>query len=226
MLLHSDGLAEAHGPDREMFGFPRVAALVGEATDGEALIERLLQELSGFTGADWEQEDDITLVTLERRAGPPAAAVSPQEPERLLAEFDVPSQPGNERLAIDGVVKAVAELDLPDPRLERLKTAVGEATMNAMEHGNDNRPELPVGVRVVADASDLRVQITDQGGHRPLPEVELPDLDAKLSGLQTPRGWGLFLIQNMVDDLRTSADDRHHTIELVMHLKEAPNARR
>jgi serine phosphatase RsbU (regulator of sigma subunit)/anti-sigma regulatory factor (Ser/Thr protein kinase) len=226
MLLHSDGLAEAHGPDREMFGFPRVAALVGEATDGEALIERLLQELSGFTGADWEQEDDITLVTLERRAGPPAAAVPPREPERLLAEFDVPSQPGNERLAIDGVVKAVAELDLPDPRLERLKTAVGEATMNAMEHGNDNRPELPVGVRVVADASELRVQITDQGGHRPLPEVELPDLDAKLSGLQTPRGWGLFLIQNMVDDLRTSADDRHHTIELVMHLKEAPNARR
>jgi len=81
-------------------------------------------------------------------------------------------------------------------------------------------------VRVVADASELRVQITDQGGHRPLPEVELPDLDAKLSGLQTPRGWGLFLIQNMVDELRTSADDHHHTIELVMHLKEAPNARR
>jgi serine phosphatase RsbU (regulator of sigma subunit)/anti-sigma regulatory factor (Ser/Thr protein kinase) len=231
MLLHSDGLAEAHGPGREMFGFPRVAALVGEATDGEALIERLLQELSGFTGADWEQEDDITLVTLECRAAPAAAgagAAARQEepPERLLAAFDVPSQPGNERLAIDGVAKAVAELGLPDPRLERLKTAVGEATMNAIEHGNDNRRELPVGVRVVDDGTDLRVLITDQGGHRPLPEVEVPDLDAKLSGLQTPRGWGLFLIQNMVDELRTSADEHHHTIELVMHLKEAPNARR
>jgi len=137
----------------------------------------------------------------------------------------VPSQPGNERLAIDGVAKAVAELGLPDPRLERLKTAVGEATMNAIEHGNNNRRELPVGVRVVDDGTDLRVLITDQGGHRPLPEVEVPDLDAKLSGLQTPRGWGLFLIQNMVDELRTSADEHHHTIELVMHLKEEPDAR-
>ncbi|HKO83378.1 MAG TPA: STAS domain-containing protein, partial [Actinomycetota bacterium] len=68
-------------------------------------------------------------------------------------------------------------------------------------------------------------QITDQGGERPIPEVETPDLEAKLAGLQTPRGWGLFLIQEMVDDLRTAVDEHHHTIELVMHLKEAPDAR-
>ena len=72
----------------------------------------------------------------------------------------------------------------------------------------------------------LKVRITDQGGERPIPEVETPDLEAKLAGLQTPRGWGLFLIQKMVDDLRTAVDEHHHTIELVMHLKEeAPDAR-
>ena len=65
-LLHSDGLAEAHAPDREMFGFPRVSALVGKGPSGEALIDLCLTELSGFTGPDHEQEDDITLVTLER----------------------------------------------------------------------------------------------------------------------------------------------------------------
>ncbi len=65
-LLHSDGLAEAHGPDREMFGFPRVAALVGKGESGERLIDACLTELSAFTGQDHEQEDDITLVSLQR----------------------------------------------------------------------------------------------------------------------------------------------------------------
>ncbi len=65
-LLHSDGLAEAHAPDREMFGFPRVAELAGRGASGEALIDLCLTELSAFTGADAEQEDDITLVSLER----------------------------------------------------------------------------------------------------------------------------------------------------------------
>jgi serine phosphatase RsbU (regulator of sigma subunit)/anti-sigma regulatory factor (Ser/Thr protein kinase) len=218
VLLHSDGLAEAHNGEREMFGFPRVAALTGEASDGQVLIDRLLKELQEFTGPDMEQEDDITLVTLGRR---PAGGAAP----RQLAAFEVASEPGNERQAIDQVAEAVAGLGLDDARLERLKTAVGEATMNAIEHGNQNRPELPVEVSVAADDAQVTVRITDQGGERPLPEVETPDLEAKLAGLQTPRGWGLFLIQNMVDELRTAVDSEHHTIELVMHLKEAPDAR-
>jgi anti-sigma regulatory factor (Ser/Thr protein kinase) len=222
VLLHSDGLAEAHNTDREMFGFPRVAALTGEAADGAVLIDRLLKELQEFTGPGLEQEDDITLVTLGRR---PAGTAEAPAGERELAAFTVASEPGNERQAIDQVAEAVAHLGLAGPRLERLKTAVGEATMNAIEHGNGNRAELPVEVSVVADQDDLRVRITDQGGQRPLPEVQTPDLEAKLAGEQTPRGWGLFLIQNMVDDLRTTADQDHHTIELVMHLKEAPDAR-
>jgi serine phosphatase RsbU (regulator of sigma subunit) len=65
-LLHSDGLAEAHAPDREMFGFPRVAGLVGKGLSGEDLIDLCLTELRAFTGADYEQEDDITLVSLQR----------------------------------------------------------------------------------------------------------------------------------------------------------------
>jgi len=65
-LLHSDGLAEAHAPDREMFGFPRVAELVGKGPSGEALIDLCLTELGTFTGPDHEQEDDITLVSLQR----------------------------------------------------------------------------------------------------------------------------------------------------------------
>ena len=136
----------------------------------------------------------------------------------MLAEFTVPSEPGNERQAMDRVVRAIRDLTLPEERLERLKTAVAEATMNAMEHGNEYRADLPVAVVVSATDKAVSVQITDHGGGQSIPEPETPDLDAKLAGLQSPRGWGLFLIESMVDDLHITSDEVHHTIELVMFL--------
>jgi PAS domain S-box-containing protein len=67
VLFYSDGLVEAHDPQREMFGFPRLQGLVGtHRSGGSSLIGFLLSELGRFTGEEWEQEDDITLVTLER----------------------------------------------------------------------------------------------------------------------------------------------------------------
>lgn len=66
MLLHSDGLAEAHNREGDMFGFPRVIKIMANCRPEDDLIEALLAELDSFTGPDWEQEDDITLVTLER----------------------------------------------------------------------------------------------------------------------------------------------------------------
>jgi serine phosphatase RsbU (regulator of sigma subunit) len=73
LLLHSDGLVEAHDPQRRMFGFPRLAGLVDGCPGGRELIELLLGELNGFTGPGWEQEDDITLVTVQRAAVPAVA---------------------------------------------------------------------------------------------------------------------------------------------------------
>ena len=66
VLLYSDGLVEAHDPQREMFGFPRMQGFIGSHPGGAALIDALLAELGHFTGEEWEQEDDITLVTLQR----------------------------------------------------------------------------------------------------------------------------------------------------------------
>ena len=63
------------------------------------------------------------------------------------------------------------------------------------------------------------MRITDRGGERPMAEAETPDLEAKLEGKQKPRGWGLFLIQAMVDDVRVEDDGSDHTIELVMRLE-------
>jgi serine phosphatase RsbU (regulator of sigma subunit) len=66
VLFYSDGLVEAHDPKGEMFGFPRLQALVAEHAEERSLGDILLCELARFTGEEWEQEDDITLLTLER----------------------------------------------------------------------------------------------------------------------------------------------------------------
>jgi serine phosphatase RsbU (regulator of sigma subunit)/anti-sigma regulatory factor (Ser/Thr protein kinase) len=219
MLLHSDGVAEAHGAADEMFGFPRLLDVVGGR--GGEVIDRVLTELGRFTGPAWEQEDDITLVALTRRSAAPVALGAAAE---LDVSFSFPSEPGSERRVAERVAEAVAGLGLPAARLERLKTAVAEAAMNAIEHGNESRPELPVEITVRTDAGSLVVGVTDRGGERAIPEAETPDLEAKLEGLQKPRGWGLYLIRNTVDEVRETGDGLRHTIELVVHLEGGADA--
>ena len=223
-LLHSDGIVEAHTPARDMYGFPRLKETVGRRPQDEDLIAFVLADLEAFTGPDAEQEDDITMLTLERIAPAGAAAEGGDDHQiGLLTEFELPSEAGNERLAIAGVERAVASLALSTARLERLKTAVGEATMNAIEHGNENVAERPVHVRVLHSDGRLRVQVADMGETRELPERETPDIEAKLAGLQKPRGWGLFLIDSMVDETRVTSDARGHTLELILHLEGEPD---
>jgi serine phosphatase RsbU (regulator of sigma subunit) len=68
VLFYSDGLVEAHDPRHEMFGFPRLQGFVRAHPEGASMIDSLLDELTRFVGNDWEQEDDITLVTFQRLA--------------------------------------------------------------------------------------------------------------------------------------------------------------
>jgi anti-sigma regulatory factor (Ser/Thr protein kinase) len=138
-----------------------------------------------------------------------------------MAEFTVSSEEGNERIAIAKVTAAVETLALPSDRLERLKTAVGETVMNAIEHGNGFRAELDVNVEVCSNEDTVSVLVTDHGGDQVIPEAEVPDIEAKLAGEQTPRGWGLFLIEQMVDEVRTTSEGGKHTVELVMNREGA-----
>jgi serine phosphatase RsbU (regulator of sigma subunit)/anti-sigma regulatory factor (Ser/Thr protein kinase) len=229
LLFYSDGLVEAHNAKREMFGFPRLEAFVAAYSGslGPALIDALLADLTAFIGAEAQQEDDITLVTLQRAADPvlllapleeSANGAAGQDQWQTLTTWNVPSGPGNERLVMESVAQIARRLNLPERRLERLKTAVAEAAMNAMEHGNKYRVDLPVAIEVRVSGRALAVRISDQGGGPPQPAAA-PDIVAKLAGLQSPRGWGLFLIEKLVDEMRVVSDDQHHTIELVMYLE-------
>lgn len=225
MVLTSDGITEAHNPDGEMYGFSRLIGRVAtKVTDGD-LVAALVGDLEKWTGPDAEQEDDITLVVVRRTASAAQAATAFEDDAKALASFTVPSAEGNERLAIARVVEAIEPLQLEDARLERLKTAVGETVMNAIEHGHGYDADLDVGVEVTATDTAITVRVTDHGGDSIIPEAEAPDLEAKLAGQQTPRGWGLFLVSQMVDGVNRASRNGSHTVELIMNRKEKPHAR-
>ncbi len=138
-------------------------------------------------------------------------------PGDVLVSFSLASRPGNERFALRRVAEALSSAGLSDEQTARLKTAVAEATMNGIEHGNGNREELPVEIVVSLTDIAVVVSVTDQsGGQAALQDAEHPDIDLKLAGLQRARGWGLFLIKNMVDEVESSEDGRRHTVRLLM----------
>ena len=203
------------------------------AGSGQETVDSLLAELTHFTGEVREQEDDIVPLTLERSKAGMTDRESTLRPDatghngnrRILADFTLPNEPGNERLAMEKVAGAIEELRPSEQRLERLKTAVAESTMNAMEHGNRYDPEVPVKIQVWLLKERLLVRVIDRGSG-PLSSLTAkgPDLEAKLEDAQTPRGWGVFLIERMVDEVRVSGNPDHHTVELVVRLDAGKDA--
>lgn len=218
VLLYSDGLVEAHDPNQEMYGFPRLREAMTIDDAGSELLDRLLETLDEFTGPDWEQEDDITLVTLRRASG-----VSGHDGEVAIVRsaFSIPGEEGNERLAMDRVAATVADLGLSPARLERLKTAVSEATMNAIEYGSQGRADVPVEIEVEATLENVIVRVTDRALSGAVPDdAETPDIELKLAGAQKPRGWGLFLIKSMVDSMDVTSDGSTQTVTLTVAREE------
>jgi Serine phosphatase RsbU, regulator of sigma subunit len=211
VLLYSDGIVEAHDRAGEMFGFPRLRELMATERSGTDLLDHLLAELHAFVGRGWEQEDDITLVALQRTGG--------RRTGRVLLQVSLAGEPGNERRAIDEVAAAIEGLGIAPARLEQLKTAVSEAAMNAIEYGSQNDPTIPFEVLAVVEGTDLVVRITDRGLGGPLGYVEEPDIEMKLAGEQKPRGWGLFLIKHMVDALEVETHGTGQTVTLTLHLE-------
>jgi serine phosphatase RsbU (regulator of sigma subunit)/anti-sigma regulatory factor (Ser/Thr protein kinase) len=209
VLFYSDGLTEAHNPQGEIYGYGRVQEMMKKTGNSLPFIAQILHDLNHFTTPNWVQEDDVTLVTIHRSED--REGVSRQ----LLASFELTSQEGNERIAVEKVVSLASQWGLQERSLDRVKTAVAEAVMNAIEHGNQYRADLPVDVEVQIDDENFIVIIRDHGGNKPILTAVTPDLDAKLAGEQSSRGWGLFLIEKMVDKMNVTNDQNHHILELV-----------
>ena len=227
LLLYSDGLSEAHDPAGEIYGIPRIKEVLGRAKGEQSLIEDLLDGLKGFTGLAWEQEDDITILTAafeEMQISLPEQHRSlleelyPGEPAHVMSEFSLPSLSGNDRAAMERVAAVLEPYDLEKSLLQRIRTAVAETALNAIEHGNNYQPELPVTIRVMTARKALSILVSDCGDNGTIPDTTPPDLTAKLEGKQSSRGWGLYLIKSMTDDLRVFTQESGNTVELLFKL--------
>ena len=134
-------------------------------------------------------------------------------------EVRLPSRMGYEKVAM-GTASAMAKLlGFPPDRVEDLKTAVAEACINAIEHGNRLNEKLSVGVVFSAGADSLEVKVIDDGkGMTKQPEK--PDIDHKMHGEEDPRGMGMFLIQALVDEAEWVAgtDGKSSYVRLVIRL--------
>jgi len=80
-----------------------------------------------------------------------------------------------------------------------------------------------VDIRVARSETALWVDVSDEGGARPIPEPATPDIEAKLAGRERARGWGLFLMQRLSDGVSVTSDGVRHTVRLTFRLAEEPD---
>lgn len=144
------------------------------------------------------------------------------ELKATTVELRLPTRLGYEKVAM-GTASAVARLmGFHEERIEDLKTAVAEACINAIEHGNRLNEKLSVSVILRAEPDALEVKVIDDGtGIRKQPPK--PNIDRKMHGEEEPRGIGMFLIQSLVDEAEWVAglDGKSSYVRLVIKLDRA-----
>jgi len=114
-------------------------------------------------------------------------------------EVRLPSRLGFEKVAMSTAASVAKLMGFREERIEDLKTAVAEACINAIEHGNRLNEKLSVGVVLSAGTDALEVKVMDDGKGMKSGPVK-PDIDRKMHGEEDPRGMGMFLIQALVDE--------------------------
>ena len=143
--------------------------------------------------------------------------MSGQKPTSV--EVRLPSRLGYEKVAMSTAAAVAKLVGLRPDRIEDLKTAVAEACINAIEHGNRLNEKLSVGVILSASDDILEVKVIDDGkGMKSQPAK--PDIDRKMLGIEDPRGMGMFLIQSLVDEAEwvSGTDGKSSYVRLVIRL--------
>jgi serine/threonine-protein kinase RsbW len=133
-------------------------------------------------------------------------------------ELSFPSELGYEKVAREAVAAFARRLGCDRERVEDLKTALGEACINAIEHGNGRAPGLRVDVSCIGDTGRLEVEVHDQGLKRYESGGMVAGIDLKLRGLAPLRGMGLMMIAQLVDEAGfTESGDGGNHFRLVLY---------
>ena len=140
-------------------------------------------------------------------------------PKTTTVEVRLPSRMGFEKVAMS-TASAVAKLmGFREDRIEDLKTAVAEACINAIEHGNRLNEKLSVGVVLAVGPDELEIKVIDDGKGMTKQPAK-PDIDRKMHGQENTRGLGMFLIQALVDEAEwvVGSDGNSSYVRLVIRL--------
>ncbi len=138
--------------------------------------------------------------------------------EPIITELRLPSRLGFEKVAMDTAASVAALMGFTDDRVQDLKTAVAEACINAIEHGNQLNESLSVVVTLAMSVDSLEVEIRDHG-EGVQHEMHVPDIDRKMMGEEDARGMGMFLIQALVDKVEYGREPAGAFARLVIHLR-------
>ncbi len=141
--------------------------------------------------------------------------------DKNTIEISLPNKLGYERVAMACSASFAKIVGFLPDRIEDLKTAVSEACLNAMEHGNLNRPDKRVLVSMNYKDHVFSVSVRDEGeGMRETPEIpEIQDIEKKIESLETPRGLGMFLIKQLVDQVEfNQITEEGHMVRMLIRL--------
>ena len=140
------------------------------------------------------------------------------EAEKKL-ELHIPNAFGYEKVAMDFAATEAIKVGLSGERVEDLKTAVSEACLNAIEHGNKMDATMKVGIVLNVEELNLQVTVHDVGDE--IGPVETPKIEDKVEGKSNPRGWGIFLIKNLVDEVKfETAPEGGNLVRMIVHLEK------
>jgi serine/threonine-protein kinase RsbW len=135
-----------------------------------------------------------------------------------IQDIHIPNILGSEKIAMEQVASLAKEIGFNDSRIEDLKTAVSEACTNAIEHGNKTNASTRVAISLSIDKKRLKVSVEDSGNGIKKHFKE-PDIEKKIEGTEPSRGWGVFLIKKLVDDLQFEPKaDGGNVTTMVIHL--------
>ena len=139
------------------------------------------------------------------------------EPKKF--ELHVPSVLGCEKVAMEFAASVAKSMNFPADRVEDLKTAVAEACINAIEHGNKLDAGMKVGISLTVAGGRLQVAIQDEG--KGVGQVPTPDIDRQIEGGTDTRGWGIFLLKNLMDEVSfESTPEGRNVVKMIIHLKK------
>ena len=134
-------------------------------------------------------------------------------------ELHIPSVMGYEKIAMECAASMAKKMGFTENRIEDLKTAVAEACLNAIEHGNKMDTSTKVGITLTVEESKLQVLVKDQG--KGLDKITVPNIENKIEGKDQPRGWGIFLIKRLMNEVTfESSPEGGNITKMIIYLEK------